>query len=1079
MALSIDSTLLLNRLYGALQFSNTYRRDSFPVLMSTRYLLPNSFHAIEGRRNYFPGSKTVGCATSEAQTSFARACFYAYEASGDVNWKNLGINILQGFIDYFFVDAVPTTSNTKWDSHWLCVAFGSTPTKGAQPNTTPVTLPFNYGNFDTSVTFTNGLGTLGTSSLLADVYKVYDGTLKYKNIYAPLLDGGTEYEIDYWVSNYSLAGTAYRVYPDGTRVTTTEAFGTIKLKTTFTGTLKVVWSDYSGGTVTAPTTPRQGQGLIEPYPFWQACQKPDGRTILNTAFDTYWWGYDAFELAYKHTNNITWRNAANAFKYTAQQAMLIENLSYYHKKENSSYPFSYPGTQAFTTNDGSNPAPTLTATRENTEVYQKGYLVLNMGEPVANSYPTLQFQNFINQTELNSNVSILVECAINVDTILEIKLSISQDVFDTNQEYTAYWKVTGNLVERNIEFTLNNFIRWGDSICWHPKIAEEPVFTFSGDGGTISHRYNQDFFFSDGTRPLFYDVTMSKEAGYAGFGLNNCNFSNFPPTIRYALSGDVRIRIKDSNDAYWYCNLLARGDGEFMTFQGSWNKFTGTGSPGTGKIKEIVFEVMSGTARLVFHYLVNNPNYELEKIPVSTTVYRASIVSKVRQAHILKIGTFRPINNPLDKIPYTPGLVPFTRNTTRIPQGATFERLEDSWGQGIVYMGYLSPYHQYIWGDIAATNNQISMLLDSFTAYTNQSDDQIRGLPIQVFLAALWDSAPFLTYGEKIEASVKKIMGFVFPFIFDKSVTLQSTPYKLNTFGWKGADPNTGWFPYAARVMESVARYCYVNSDNRARSLVIQYLTFLRDDYNYRNSIRPLTDIPPELRPQSNYEEPHAAALIGRCALWANLSGIDPRLTTSILETTYNYINSQYIDTGTMAGSFAASQPTFTHLGTNYKEYFSFWHGEIIEYLALLIKYQDFIIYPTIAVSGVFPSITPTRITNVKEPPFKPSEFRFSDGNRQVLLNRKTQVGRSLTLNYDKANEEELEQFIEFYRIHGNSELFELPADVPILQRYRAYINEVNYWRITSEFDVETVVATKLNGCFNFTITIEVAEKID
>jgi hypothetical protein len=1069
MSLQLDIALLNSYLSGALTFINNHKRDSYPLIISTKNLLPNSFHAVEGRRNYFPGSKLVGCATSEAMTSFARACFYAWEATGNVAWKNLGLDVTQSFTDYFFIESIPPTTQI-WDSHWLCIAFGSTPTKGSQPNTIPATDAFNYGNFDTSVNFTNGIGTLGTGSLLADVYKVYIGDLKYRNVYAPLLDGGTEYGIEYWVSDYSLEGINYRIYPDGTRSQTTDAIGKIKLITDFTGTAKVAWADYSGGTISAPISARQGQGLIEPYPFWNGCVKPDGRTILNTAFDTYWWGFDAFELAYQHTNNIVWRNAANSFKFTAQHAMIIENLSFYNKKEDTSYPFRYPGSQAFTTNNLNNPKPTLSASRDTSN----NYLVLTMGTPVANSFPTMEFQNFIVQTQLDDNVFIFAEASINVSTILELKLSTSSDLFDTSQEYIAYWNVIGDNVSREITLNLNNFIRWGSSICWHPKIAEEPIFTYSGLGGSISQRINQDFTFGINNRPLFLEVNLSKGNGFAGFGLNNCNFTNSPPSIRYSLSGNISMRVQDSNDVYWYCQLPSRGDGEFLTFIGDWNQFTGSGTPGIGNIKEVIFEINGGAAKIIIHYLANQQNYVPETIPIPNTVYKASLVSKVRASHTLRIGTFRPLNNKLDRVPYFPGAVPFTRNTVRIPKpGSGYETVLDSWGQGMIYMGYLSPYHQHIWGNTQARDNQIQLLIDSFTAYTNQSTSRIRGLPQQVFLAALWDSAAFATYGEKLPPIVKKIMAFVIPFLFNKTTTVDSNVYKLNTFSWRGSDPNTAWFPYAARVMESTARYVYANpSDQKAKSLVIQYLKFLLDDYKYRGSIAPLTDIVPEARPQSNYNEPHAAALIGRCALWANLAGLNTKLTTDILDICYRYIGSQYLSTGTMAGSFAAGQPNFTHSSITYKEYFSFWHGEIVEFLALLIKYQDFINYPSLSTPGIYPSVEPTKVISVKEPNFKSSLFRFSDGNRQSLLNRKTQSNKEITLEYFNVSEDELEIFSEFYRIHGTTELFELPSDVPIFQRFRLYGSTVLYWRIAQPINFETVVANSTRGVFKFSITI-------
>lgn len=58
------------------------------------------------------------------------------------------------------------------------------------------------------------------------------------------------------------------------------------------------------------------------------------------------------------------------------------------------------------------------------------------------------------------------------------------------------------------------------------------------------------------------------------------------------------------------------------------------------------------------------------------------------------------------------------------------------------------------------------------------------------------------------------------------------------------------------------------------------------------------------------------------------------------------HIETQYVGTGTMGGSFSAGQPTYTESSIEYREYFVFWHGEIIEFLALLKKYKNDLTFP-------------------------------------------------------------------------------------------------------------------------------------
>lgn len=81
--------------------------------------------------------------------------------------------------------------------------------------------------------------------------------------------------------------------------------------------------------------------------------------------------------------------------------------------------------------------------------------------------------------------------------------------------------------------------------------------------------------------------------------------------------------------------------------------------------------------------------------------------------------------------------------------------------------------------------------------------------------------------------------------------------------------------------------------------------------------------------------------------MYANLAGGTRSITFRVLKRSIAFMNTQYVASGTMAGSWAAGQPTFIEGSVTYREYFLFWHGEIITTLALLLKNKNAISYPS------------------------------------------------------------------------------------------------------------------------------------
>jgi hypothetical protein len=139
----------------------------------------------------------------------------------------------------------------------------------------------------------------------------------------------------------------------------------------------------------------------------------------------------------------------------------------------------------------------------------------------------------------------------------------------------------------------------------------------------------------------------------------------------------------------------------------------------------------------------------------------------------------------------------------------------------------------------------------------------------------------------------------------------------LNQFGWAGADPNTSWGQYGYRPLEATAKTWYKNPRNtKAREIVMRFLSMMDSHYIRNNTNMPFTDFKPAAPPFVGYHDPAASALIGRAAIYANLAGGSPAVTYRVLTRTYRHLKSQYVSSGTMAGTWSAGQPTFSSGGT-------------------------------------------------------------------------------------------------------------------------------------------------------------------
>lgn len=1058
MALPFAPATLTNQLALAYDFLMRYTRAEFPFMLNAQEVIRNNFHSLlaGGRGGYFWDS----AGPTEGQALMAKACFMAARATGDVRWRTKGVKVTEALVNYFYLDPVPSNptspSDPLWLSHWLINAGpDAVPSKGLPANN-----PFEMGHFFESFTFTNGAAQLPAT--LADVYKVAttDAQPSFKSVFAPLKSGNL-YPISYWVANLSLTGRRFRVFADTATAggtppqETTEPAGKVVLATNFTGTALVTYSVYR------PDIPIGVNKLGEPYPMWYPIQRAGLPTYLGCAWDAQWWAWDAFKEAFDATGNQLWKRAADATKYSAINAATVDNPSFYYPKSTDTNPFSYPGTQVVTANNRTLAVGSRVTTGDKAQFLRVDAPA--MDNPAVDDdylYPSYEVQNFIVLTQFDTSTTrVFVECAHSdgglqndfvYTGVLEIVLSTSSD----SQNFTDQFKCpllltsSGGILTKLLVRT--DFLRWSSlRNIWWSTAADDPIYTYSGSGGSVTKSIRQELI--NGNTALVWQVDMdvSANGSFAGFGFPLIHAQTADaPGFMYAQTGTTRIKLSDSQNKDFFCDLADTG-GNWQYFKPSFSQFTGTGNP-VGTLTNIQIVAKSNESSTKIWY-VGEP---AEPLPPGL-VYKASVVSRTKTPHTFWVGDFKPLNNSLETLLYNPGVVSFTVNTIETAPGSGI-RVKDSWG-GPPYTGYQDPYHWYVWGETSRANQVVTFIKDAQAAYTRQSAARLRGLVAPVFLWAYWDSADFRIYGNG----------------------------QVNVFVFSGPDPNTRWGPYTYRAMEALARYLLVNpNDQTARGILTAFFRFILNFYKASGSNRAITDIPPTVNPQVNYREPHASALICRAALYANCAGLEPAITYELIQRTLQDMDEQFISTGAMSGSWSGGQPTFNYANVTYSEWFTFWFAEVTITLSQLLLLQNSIndpavtAYSSITQAGVYPDLPPHFVRSFEMPPYKQDINRFDEGTEQRIKTSPTGVGTKLVLGYEKISDAQVRLIMDFYqRSRGKEIPFTLPDSIikhpTVMLDALASLTATTYWRFSEAPSFETFNATLQRGTYDVDVTIQ------
>lgn len=700
----IDEAVLLTQMAGSIQWLTTYTRSSLPLVINPQGVSCNSFHSVLGRGGYLPPST----GTTEGQAALIRSLLIAYKTpqlSASAKTQALTqANLMASALEpYFYGTAVPINPTAQvWLPHWVINARGSFVSKGSQA---PIDF-MNFGYFDVPVSFTAGVGVI-PGGLLADVGRVYSigGKLLWRNITSPLLTG-TEYQVNYWVSNLQMAGQRYRFSPNyqspgaALPIPTTETAGTLVLSTPFTGTLWMTYSAYDGATIAV-------NDRFDAFPMW----RPLGASEINHAFDVSWWIDEAFELLAEVTGQSKWQRARDANRHSTIATGTIINESFLLKSDSTTTdPFSYPGT-GYTVVNNSAPSSAVRTV--------DGGILVTVGDG-AELYPSAEIQNFAITVACVTETVYAVQVACSVATLIEVVASIAESPVDFSQEYTAFLPVPATLTYTAVNVLPQSFVRWGVDTWWHSTNADNPTYQYTGGGGSAVVVTEMGAI--GGGNRLVTRINMNRGGGFAGVGFVLFGATNQPPAIHYRTLSAVVYRVQDSAGIWFSFNL---------PISATYTTYTPEDWAGAdGSIQAIDIQPLNASAELWCYWIGAAP----VALPIPCNVYKHLLRSRVTVAHQLKAGTFQAINSPLNALKYNPGAVPFTVNQIG---GAI-----DAW-RGSLYVGYQNPATWIKWGLLDYAVTVLQCLSDSQSDYGRRRPGGATGLFSPVFYWPIWSEGVF------------------------------------------------------------------------------------------------------------------------------------------------------------------------------------------------------------------------------------------------------------------------------------------------------------------------------------------------
>lgn len=896
------------------------------MLMNADGLVVNAYHNAEGRGNYFPGSS----GTSEGQFLFIIGNLHAYQATGNPIAKEMAERALRSLLKVIYRNMpVPdvVTQTAIFAPHWL---FN-------------VKYPFDSSiiHYDRTANFTNGVGYLTVHpDKVRYVYgaRSTDSKLLWDNPYSPLTQG----------TAYAVAGSEL-VPGVGMKVT---------LTTPFSGTLYVTHSTQTGPAVQ----------VNEPFEAWPDWRKLDPGEIACAA-DVFVWAHRAFTLASQVLPNPTWAAAARATREQAAIAFDINDSRDWIKPSWAKSAFAIGSRFQYTTRV---PAPGYSVNGNgdvviNVPTYGSGGAQVQYGNA---SVQDVYGANDVTQVEIGSTSSMTVEVFID-----------PQQAYVEDQRYSAKLALGGNGVETK-QLTRADFRSMGvwantdSAVSGSVTVTGTGNYKISGDSGPNK--------IGTGTakNSLGHTVMARILLQRGSYNAQQFDFA----VIKGAQIGDSSDAAGVSGWlANWTTVQLLRADGSvFVSIPLAEFQYGGAVSNGVARTRlyensstlNSQFTEWTGNFATVKYVRFTNgttsETIELygRALPAGSPVYTFGVTTEDLSAHTITLRRVR--QTPPRDVMYYPGAIPFTANF----QGNPAQLID--W-RGPIYMGYQSPAMWAIIGQPGPAATDIQLLSDAQQQWRVQTGQATLGPFAPVFI---FDRPDAVQYGPPNSFTWEgpdpntRWGGYQYrplPELVEAASLLSGTAkteairVAQNFIKWLAQDwawlPS--WAPWVnafAHALEHVAAvqiptFSRANLEqwtqliNKTAAVAIQPQDTERpvldaeDRYTRplyssptvfpdRPPLGPPTDFP-KGKAEINYPEPHMAALIMRSVIQldqiqrpnGDASGPMQIEHRAVISKCMALFDALWIEDGVMGGTF--SQNPGGH------EWYGFWHGEILDTLAL------------------------------------------------------------------------------------------------------------------------------------------------
>lgn len=693
-----------------------------------------------------------------------------------------------------------------------------------------------------------------------------------------------------WQNPYAeIVGTSYEV---GNYTAEGNSF-TVNLSDNYTGDALVVYSDFGGPTIAK-------NEVYEAWPIWRKLED----TEIDCAVDSIWWAYDSFKLLSEITGNSKFTNALNYLKEVIPHVLNVNNSNDYFTTDTSGNPCSASGSYLY---QDRTPAATISR-NENTGM-------INFNIPDGNGSVQLG-RCGLKDSWYNDDVAIEIKLLSNLANKVLLYIDPQADYME-NTRWISSINVQG--IGNFETFTLHrkDFVRTGNLIWNMEYLSHSSDQFYNGPNGSVTLSDSKD---ENEKRARHIDFNRGTETGYTTINTTDDNGNpitkeisytypgwaqydimwdknvitlNSLPNFHYKSSGKINIRIKDGNG--WFWNAPLPPSASFTDYTPNLSGFspndyqTNSGNAPSSPvfpITEILFDAVDVNCSADLGWLG-----EFEFMPLNENICGIVLSVTSPESQSLSIAHVRPL--PIPKFDYMPYVAPFTVNIL------DSEILD--W-RGSPYSGYQAPYIWQELGNAEGVSTVLQFMKDAQNAYENKIG--VRGPFAPLYLWDRWDSKTF------------------------------GTP---NTWTWNGPDPNTFWGGYQYRGAETVAKSWYNDPQNiEASKITMDFLSFINNAWKSSDD-KIINYFPETGMPSSTGDDPHAAGLLLRTAIYAYLAGGDETITLGLIKRCLMYLDKLHVstdNTSLVAGTWSSCPSE--------NLWYNYWGGEIVSALSLFLQNSQY-----------------------------------------------------------------------------------------------------------------------------------------